>query len=136
MARKNKKGRFASPSGGFANLPRVVLASADYVQLSFSAKALLVELAQQYRGSNNGDLTAAEHILKKRGFRSKTTILKAINELIRFNLVVKTRQGKFLNPGGVCSLYALTWLPIDECNGKHDMKPTIGPYRKFRLPSS
>jgi hypothetical protein len=49
-------------------------------------------------------------------------------------MIIKTRQGIFMNPGGRCGLYALTWLPIDECQGKKlEINPTITPPRRFSM---
>ena len=118
---------------GFAGIPRRVIESDDYKSLSGSSVKLLVELCYQYRGKNNGDLTIAESLLLKRGFNSKTTIRKAAKELLEKNIIALTRQGRFINPGGVCSLYALTWESIDHCKGKLDVSSTKTPPRKFSL---
>lgn len=120
-------------SGGksFAGVPRAVMDHPDYIGLSFSAKALLIELSYQYRGSNNGDLQASWTCMRNRGWRSRTTLHKALDELIASGLVILTRQGRFVNPGGVCSLYALAWNAIDDCKGKHDVAATATPPRRF-----
>lgn len=115
----------------FAGIPRVVLDHADFIGLPPCAKVLLLELARQFRGKNNGDLQTAWSLMKHRGFRSNVTLGKARQALLAANLIVCTREGRFSNPGGVCGLYALTWLPVDECSGKHDLVPTSKPLRKF-----
>ena len=105
---------------------------ADYRGLSGNAAKLLFELARQYRGHNNGDLTIAWKVLCERGFRSKATIDRARDELLRANLIRYTRQGRFLNPGGRCALYALTWLCVDECpKADLELGPTTRPLRIF-----
>ena len=126
----NSKGRNVRTKS-FAGIPRVVMETEDFSRLSSSAKCLLLELAYQYRGFNNGDLTAAFSILKTRGWRSPTTLNKALKQLLEMNFIVCTRHGRFQNPGAVCSLYAITWLPIDECRGKHDAQPSSRPIRRF-----
>ncbi len=103
----------------------------DYIDLPACAKVLLFELAFQYRGHNNGDLHIAWSLMKDRGFNSPVTLNKAKKALLAANLIVCTREGQFMNPGGTCSLYALTWLPIDECKGKHQLQPTTVPIRRF-----
>ena len=109
-----------------AGIPRHVMASADYRHLSGNAVKLLVALAYQFRGKNNGDLTATYSVMHERfGFRSKATLTRALKELLAKNIITKTREGMFLNPGGRCTLYALTWSPIDECDGKLDVPPTL-----------
>lgn len=129
----NAKGRSDAP-GGFAGIPRVVMEHPDYIGLSYPAKALLFELAYQYRGSNNGDLTAGFAVLKKRGWKRDQTVQNKIAELIDAELIVRTRVSRFSNPGARCALYALTWQRVDECKGKDlEMPPSITPLRKFSL---
>lgn len=133
MGRALKRGRQAT----FVALPHIVLESPEYLSLRSSAKALLVDLAFQYNGRNNGDLTAAFGYMKNRAWSSKQTIANALRELIAADLVVKTRQGKFQNPHACCDLYALTWRPINECPGKNlEVSPTTTAPRKFSLEAS
>ena len=118
----------------FAGIPRVVIEHPDFQSLSANAKALLIDLAYQYRGKNNGDLTTAETVLKKRGWKSRGTIHRAKKQLLAAELIIETRPGQFTNPGGRCALYALSWASIDECPGKHlESKPTVTPSRSFKL---
>lgn len=131
--RDKTKGRKDAP-GGFAGIPRVVMEHPDYIGLSGNAVKALMMLAYQYKGRNNGDLCAAWAIAKKHGFKSEPTLSRAMKELIRARLAIRTREGRFLNPGGQCALYALPWLAIDECPGKRlELKPTTTPPRKFSM---
>ena len=125
-----------SIKGSFSGIPRVVMDHPDYKNLSGNAVKLLNELARQHRGHNNGDLTMAYSLLKDRGFKSKGTIERARDELLNANLIIKTREGRFTNPGGMCALYALTWQAIDECGGKLEVNSTTTPPRKFSLENS
>jgi hypothetical protein len=128
MVRHPKKANTRS----FAGIPRVVMDSPDYINLKSGAVRLLLELAKQFNGRNNGDLTVAHSILKRRGISSKETISKATAELVGANLIIRTRQGLFLNPGGRCALYALTWMPINECPGTQlEVKESQTPPRLF-----
>lgn len=124
------KGRNAK-SKAFAALPHVVMEHEDYVHLPSCAKVLLFELIYQYRGKNNGDLHIAWSILRKRGFKSQATLSKAKKALLAADLIRCSREGVFLNPGRSCSLYALTWRAIDECNGKHDLRASAVAPRRF-----
>jgi len=133
MARPNKNRKGGLPTRSFAGIPRIVMDSDDYKNLNGNAIKLLLELAYQYRGNNNGDLSATFSHMEKRGFKSKETLGNALKSLQGANLIIKTREGMFLNPGGRCALYALTWQPIDECNGKHDVKATRIAPRKFSM---
>ena len=133
MARPNKNGKGRLPTRSFAGIPRIVMDTDDYKNLNGNAIKLLLELAYQYRGNNNGDLSATFSHMKKRGFKSKETLWNALKSLQGAKLIMKSREGQFTNPGGLCALYALTWQPIDECNGKHDTKDTRTAHRKFRM---
>lgn len=135
MARKKRNPK--NKSGRFVAIPHAVMDSASFTQLGGSAVKLLLDIAYQYNGSNNGDFTVAYGYLKKRGWRSKGTISKAVKELTNADLVLKTRQGKFQNPNACCDLYAITWQAIDECNGKSlEVSPTATPPRKFSIEAS
>jgi len=116
----------------FAGIPRVVMECPDYINLSGSAIRLLNEMACQFKGGNNGDLCPAWTLMKERGFRSKSTLTRAIQELVAAKVIMLTRQGQFIrNKAG---LYALTWAPIDDCSGKRlDESPTRTPSRNFSL---
>jgi hypothetical protein len=133
MAHTSAKAKGRKGSAPVAVVPHTVMNHADYVALSPNARSLLFEMARQYNGhNNNGDLTAAWNVMRHRGFRSPTTLANALAELIGGGFLVRTREGRFLNPGKRCALYALTWKPIDECRGKDlDTGPTLQPARIF-----
>jgi hypothetical protein len=88
--------------------------------LSHMAAHLLDNLIAQYDGKNNGDLSAAPKIMKLYGWYSQGSVYKALTELLALGFIEQTRQGG----KNQCSLYAVTWLAIDECKGKLDVKPT------------
>jgi hypothetical protein len=133
MARSRSKAKGRSDSGPFIALPHVVLDSADFCALSGSALRVLLGLLRQYRGTNNGDLSASFTQAKQWGMNSKTTLANALQELQERSLIIRTREGRFLKPGGCCALYAVTWKKIDACNGKIEIEPTAAPPRKFTL---
>jgi hypothetical protein len=88
--------------------------------LSHMAAHLLDNLTAQFNGSNNGDLSAAPKIMKLYGWNSQGSIHKALAELLALGFIEQTRQGG----KNQCSLYALTWLAIDECKRKLDVDST------------
>lgn len=109
----------------------------DYKKLTGNAVKLLILMAFQYRGKNNGDLTGAWGFAKKHGFNSQATLSRATHELLDACLLIRTREGVFLNPGGRCALYAVTWVSIDDCMGKNlEVKATIRPPRQFSIENS
>ena len=91
MARSKHKQK-----ASFAGIPRVVMECPDYINLNGSAVKLLVEMACQFKGGNNGDLCPAWTLMKVRGFCSKTTLSKAIKELLQAEMILLTRQGHFI----------------------------------------
>lgn len=125
--RAKLKGR--QESGTFLALPHHVLDSPNYIRLSGSAVKLLVDLGRQYNGRNNGDLTAALTVLRRRGWRSSETLNYAIRELRHYGFIELTRQGGLCNRP---SLYALSWKAIDDCGDKLDVTPTNVASNKWR----
>ena len=117
----------------FVMFPYHVLDHAVFKTLSPRATKLVMDLAAQYRGHNNGDLCAPLSLMRKRGWNSSDQLHKAKKELIEKDVIWVTRQGG-LNKA---NLYALTWFPIDECKGKLDVSPTTtAPVNwKNKLPS-
>lgn len=133
ITREKAKARSDGPVSHGA-LPRVVWLSPDYCALPGRAVKLLMDLACQYNGRNNGDLTVAYSVLRKRGWSSKGTISAAVQDLLKADLIRLSRPGQFTHPGGRPALYALTWKNVDECPGKDlILEPTTTPLRKFSL---
>lgn len=104
--------------GGHVAIPFAVLNGAAYLGLNAHARMLLWDLAAQYRGDNNGDLCMAFKLMKPRGWKSEETLNKAKLDLLGARLIVETRKGARPNK---CSLFALTWYALDDCNGKLDI---------------
>ena len=82
------------------------------------ARALLVDVAVQYCGTNNGDLSPSWTLMHKRGWKSRETLNRALRELRHYVFLDLTRQGGLHHKA---SLYALTWQAVDDCNGKLDV---------------
>lgn len=94
----------------FVALPHTVLDSPAYQSLSFSAKAMLIDIARQFNGDNNGKLVLCEKALKPRGWTSSATIHKAKKELLAYGLLCETRKGMKPNKA---SWFAVTWQTLD-----------------------
>jgi hypothetical protein len=88
-------------------LPVEVLTSEACRTLDASIHKVLVVLAAQYDGSNNGLLTLPLSVARRYGIRSCDTLNRALKELADRGLIEKTYQGG-LPPYG-CSKYALCW---------------------------
>lgn len=121
MTRRRDRHKGRSEGGTFVAIPHAVLNSPNYLALSMHARGLLFDMAVQYRGKNNGDLCAAWTLMKRRGWKSKETLGRALKELRDYGFILLTRQGG----RNLCSLYALTWRPIDHCGGKLDEPSTV-----------
>lgn len=122
--------------GSFVALPRDVLRSHTYANLSPTANKLLSDLLSQYTGNNNGDLCAAMTLMKLRGWSSNCQLTKSRNELLLKGLVAQSRQGGRNNP----TLFSVTFYSIDECRNKktglsrHEVLATSKPantWKKF-----
>ncbi len=134
MAASYGKSKGRKEAGGFSMFLHVVEDHPDFLSLSGSALKVLHWLVRQYNGKNNGNLSATITQLKHRGIASTATLTKALDELQAKNLIVRTREGRFLNPGGRCALYAVTWLAIDECRGADlEVSATRAPPRSFAV---
>lgn len=129
MARGNKafKNNAEKRGGGqFVAIRMDVIRSEAWAKTSVWGTRLIMDLAAQYRGNNNGDLCAAWSNMKKRGWKSRDTLDRAKKDLLDKKWIQVTRQGARKIP----TLYALTFWGVDECNGKLD--PGICPRNKPR----
>lgn len=110
VARSGKRFKGSKYDEPFVGIVRSVFESAAFAALSPHACKLLLELARQYKGDNNGNLTVAWSVVSKRGWRSKTTLWRCKAELIQTGFVYVTRKGHMPS---TCELLALTWFPLD-----------------------
>jgi len=100
----------------FAQLPVEVLKSAACITLPNYAVRVLLAIAAQYRGKNNGDLAMTRATAREFGIVSQQHLVSGLSTLLERGLIQKTRQGG-KKPLGPC-LYAVTWQPIDDLAGK------------------
>lgn len=96
----------------FALIPFEVIHSQNWARASKPCRALIVDIASQYSGHNNGDLTASITVLRPLGWTSPGTIKELLREADHYGLLVLTRQGGLLIGA---SLYALGWKPVNAC---------------------
>ncbi|MCL1483659.1 MULTISPECIES: hypothetical protein [unclassified Marinobacter] len=114
-------------NGRFLAIPHSVLNSDAYRGLKGWGVRLLVDIAGQYNGKNNGDLCAAMTVMEPRGWKSNSSLGTALSALLAAGLIEQTRQGG----RNRCSLYAVTWHSIDDCGGKLDVRPTKAPSARY-----
>ncbi len=109
--RLRQKGRSGAT---YVGIPHYVYRSAEFGQLDGWGLKLLIEVAGKYHGFNNGDLSCTWSQLSKRGWRSNGTFRKALRQLLDAEWLICTRHGG----RNRCALYAVSWWPIDACEGK------------------
>ena len=113
--------RFGTKSGSFVALPHACLRHKNFTVLGAYAVKLLIDLYANYNGTNNGDFCCTWSMMKKRGWRSESTLNNARKELLYYGWIICSRQGG----RNMASLYAVTFQSIDECKGKLDVKETV-----------
>ena len=101
--------------------------------LSFSSKALYLDLRAKLRSGSNGNVSATMTDMRHSGWSSSATLAKALYELLATGLIIKTRSGGVERGSKVCSLYAFTDLDINP-NPKLgiEKRRPLFEYRNFR----
>lgn len=97
----------------YAAIEHRVIDSPAYAALTFSARALLVQIARQLTKTNNGHLQATYSYMQRFGF-SVNTLSRATHELITHGFIYKTKSGGF-HQGA--AQFAITWLTVSNTNG-------------------
>lgn len=118
-------------TGNFGIWPHDCGACESYARLSLPARALLLEFLGQLHYGNNGDLCCAFGTLGPRGWKAKSTIERARQELEDTGWIIRTRQGGGNRP----NLYAVTWRSIDYCGDKLDVPAGPAPGTWSRSPA-
>ena len=95
MARShNRKGR--SRSGPrFIQINHYLLSSPAWLSLKPAARAVYLELAARFDGSNNGEIALSIRDAARRCNIAKDTAAKALNELIEKGLIAVVTPGAF-----------------------------------------
>lgn len=130
---KRRKGenRWGDVDGGSAFvIPWTTLRHPNFTRLSPFGNKLVMDLARQFSGFNNGYLCSAWSLMKDRGWNSSHTLHDAILEVEHYNLMIRTQHGNLNKP----SLHAFTWLRIDEKPGKNlEVRPTLAPPATWKI---
>ena len=135
MPRTRQKAKARREQGAFVAFPCNVLNHPNFINLSAKGTRLLMDICSQLRFKeggpmNNGDLCVTLSVMKNRGWNSNESLRFALAELLYYEFIVITRQGG----RNLCSLYAVTWWAINECDGKLDMQPSRTPSNEWRQP--
>jgi hypothetical protein len=109
----------------FVAFPVYLLETREYVSLTHAARSLLLCIAAQYTGHNNGRLVATSASLARYGWRSRDSISGGIGQLMTAGLLTQTRIGMRPNRA---AWYALGWRDLDQRDGI-EIDPSL--FRKF-----
>lgn len=114
MSRRKRYSGATRDAGGFVAIPWSVLDSDAYAGVSAYAKVLLIEIARQLRGDNNGALLCSRAYMATRGWNSSDMLTKSKRELIAAGLIYETVIGQRPNKA---AWYAVTWMGLDKLCG-------------------
>jgi hypothetical protein len=98
----------------FVGIPHWVMHHPAFRAASHRARALLLDVALQYNGSNNGKLVVCDKAMKPLGWNSRDGLCKAKQELLALGLLVETRRGAKPNKA---AWFALGWRTLDIVDG-------------------
>jgi len=120
--------------GGHARLYDQIAHSPAWLALAFSARALYMQLRVKLKNTNNGNIEATLGTLKHAGFKSSSTLAKALREMETVGLIAKTRQGGITAGGRLCNLYRFTDKPMYDfpklglvcCKASHEWRQWSG----------
>lgn len=110
VARGHRRRDKSRIDGPFLALPHDVTGSPAFFNLSGPAMKLLILVARQIRGSNNGRLLASMNFLSPFGWKSADLLVGARRELVKAGFLHETVKGGFPNRA---SWYAVTWRSLD-----------------------
>lgn len=114
----------------FLSVPVYVLRSPRFRALSPAACKLLLAVAAEFRGTNNGELEMPfGELVRDWHYRSRHTISRALGELLSADLLVRTQRGRRFGGTPAPSLYALGWHPIpaSKRHTMHEISPRLRP---------
>ncbi|WP_269900286.1 hypothetical protein [Paenalcaligenes faecalis] len=110
LSKRQQKARHERDGGRFVALPYSVLDSEAFKSLTGQQIKLLIDIAMQFGGNNNGRLSASwRYLSEDRGWTSKSPIRPALTVLEERGLIFCTRVGRFPS---VPAWYAVTWRPL------------------------
>lgn len=120
--RRKITGRQSSDT--FVRLPHSMMRHPSFFSLSGAAMKMLLFLASQYNGRNNGDLSATKSMVEAANVCAASKSKELLGQLEEAGFIVQTRHGIKKQ----CHLYAVTWIGIDRCPGKN-LEIAAGPPR-------
>lgn len=114
----------------FAHVPRAAMDHPAVATLSHAQFRVLVLLAGQFDGRNNGALGLTAKQAAQQGIRSEHTLYDALRELEGRGLIRKTFPASRVPPRP--TMYALTWRPTNETEYTAEERVAKNEYRDWR----
>lgn len=118
-------------TGRFAKLPLTVLDQAAVITLSHATFRVLVLMAAQFNGYNNGALGLSKSQAASQNISNKT-LYKALATLEEHGLVEQTYPASRVPPRP--TMYALTWISIDDTEWSRSTRIPTHTYRDWQPP--
>lgn len=128
MNRSNQRRKHGA--GRFARLPVAVLEHITVVTLTHAAFRVLVLLAAQFSGFNNGALGITAKQATNAGIGSDKTLYQSLRELELRQLVELTYPASRVPPRP--TMWALTWLPLNDTRYSQSTRTPAHAYRDWK----
>ena len=128
MTRRNLKRK--TTSGHFALLPVTVLSTDAVKTLHHAAFRVLVLLAAEYNGHNNGAVGLTRSQVAVNGIGSDHTLYSALRTLEKRGLSEQTYPASRVPPRP--TMYALTWISVDATEWSQSKRIPVHTYRDWR----
>ncbi len=126
-ASRNKRKR---GGGRFARLPVAVLGHVSVTTLPHAAFRVLVLLAAQFTGYNNGSLGLTAKQASAAGIGSDRTLYSSMRNLESRRLIQMTYPASRVPPRP--TMWALTWLPSDDTRYTQSTRKPSNAYRTWK----
>jgi DeoR/GlpR family transcriptional regulator of sugar metabolism len=129
MSRRNVNNKGRKIRDRFAHLPRKAMDHPAVATLSHAQFRVLVLMAGQYNGKNNGALGLTAKQAAQQGIASERTFYRALQELEERGLIERTFPASRIPPRP--TMYAITWREIDDTEYTVQQSPPKNSYRKW-----
>lgn len=102
-----------NPWRTFVNLPRFIIASAEWMGLSAREQSAFIFVAERYNGSNNGLIHCSARYLASRMRCSKSTAARALRGLCAKGFLQVVEKGMFDYGDRLAATYR---IPLYKCD--------------------
>lgn len=128
MRKPNPTGR-RSDGGRFAQLPLCVIKHSAVTTLTPAERWVLVALAGQFSGGNNGALCLTRGVAKEYGIRSADTLGRSLGVLQTRGLIEQTHAGSYVP--ATAARYAIAWHALNQTQWSSASRTASHRYRSW-----